>query len=72
MVECATFADDFKYKGGYYQKQWHFIDTPYLDDGDSTSDYPKFKPDVLNITEALDGLVAYFNKAEGYEDLRVV
>jgi hypothetical protein len=26
FVECVTFADDIKYKGGSYQSPWHFID----------------------------------------------
>lgn len=33
LVECTTFADDIKRKGGGYQSGWHFIDTPYLDEG---------------------------------------
>lgn len=31
FVECATFADEIKAKGGAFQSGWHFIDTPYLD-----------------------------------------
>ena len=33
FVECATFADEIKAKGGSFQSGWHFIDTPYLDQG---------------------------------------
>jgi hypothetical protein len=31
FVECTTFADDIKNKGGAYQSGWHFVDQPYLD-----------------------------------------
>lgn len=31
FVECATFADEIKAKGGSWQSGWHFVDTPYLD-----------------------------------------
>jgi len=44
FVECATYGDNFKYHGGIYQKEWHFIDQPFLDNKTSASDYPKFKP----------------------------
>jgi len=26
FVECAPWADSFKYHGGFFQKGWHFID----------------------------------------------
>jgi len=58
FVECATFADDFKYKGGYYQKGWHFIDQPYLDEGGKISDYD-FTADTHNVTEAINGLIGW-------------
>jgi len=56
FVECATYADDFKYHGGFYQKEWHFIDQPYLDEGGKISDYD-FTADTHPITEAIHGLV---------------
>lgn len=46
FVECATFADEIKAKGGSWQSGWHFIDTPNLDEGGSISDYPGFKFDT--------------------------
>jgi hypothetical protein len=33
FVECATFADQIKETGQKWQNNWHFIDTPYLDEG---------------------------------------
>ena len=38
FVECATFADDYKYHGEMWQAPFHFIDLPYVDEG-SPSDY---------------------------------
>lgn len=41
FVECATFADKIKYRGGSYQSGWHFIDQPYIDDaGKTIADFP--------------------------------
>jgi hypothetical protein len=67
MVECTTFADDIKYKGGAYQSGWHFIDSPFLDEGGKISDY-NFTMDAHNITEAINDLTAWFNKESGYEN----
>jgi len=50
FVESSTFADSIKSKGGAYQKGWHFIDIPYLDQGDSIDNYPNFEFDMHNIT----------------------
>ena len=33
FVECASFADEVKYKGGGWQSNWHFVDIPYFDQG---------------------------------------
>ena len=60
MVECATFADFIKYKGGSYQKGWHFIDTPYFDEGGDISDYPDFNLEPYNVTVALSGINSWF------------
>ena len=68
MVECATFADDIKGKGGRWQSPWHFIDQPYLDQGGTIHDYPEFVPDTHNITEAISAIVAWFKHAPGYKD----
>jgi hypothetical protein len=40
FVECATFADEIKAKGGRFQAGWHFVDTPYLDEGNTIENYP--------------------------------
>jgi len=68
MVECATFADDIKGKGGRWQSSWHFIDQPYLDQGGTIADYPEFVPDTHNITEATSAIVSWFKKAPGYKE----
>jgi hypothetical protein len=67
FVECATFADDFKYHGGYYQKGWHFIDQPYLDEGGQLDDFD-FEKDTHNITEAISGLVAWVGNLDQPQD----
>ena len=51
--ECATFADNIKGQGYSFQSDWHFINTPYLDEPDtSLSDFSFSWPDV-NVVEAL-------------------
>lgn len=67
FVECATFADDFKYHGGYYQKGWHFIDQPYLDEGGKLDDFD-FEKDTHNITEAINGLVGWVGNLDQPQD----
>jgi hypothetical protein len=52
-VECATFADQLKEIGQKWQNNWHFIDTPYLDQGGNLNDYPQFKYDPDNIVKAI-------------------
>lgn len=32
LVECSTFADDWKYRGEAWQKFFHYINIPYIDD----------------------------------------
>ena len=61
FVECAPWADSFKYHGGFYQKGWHFIDQPFLDEGGTIKDYPQFQGDTHNATEALKGIMAWMN-----------
>lgn len=67
FVECVTFADDIKYKGGSYQSGWHFIDNPYLDQGGSIDDFD-FKADEHNATEAISALVDWFNQKGDYKN----
>ena len=67
MVECTTFADDIKYKGGGYQSGWHFIDNPYLDEGGKISDY-NFTYDAHNVTEAMTSIISWFNQDAGYQN----
>jgi hypothetical protein len=65
FVECVTFGDFIKYKGGSYQSGWHYIDTPFLDEGGNINDYP-FVMDAHNATEAIKGIVSWFNLDSGY------
>ena len=67
FVECAVMADNIKYRGGGYQSNWHFVDTPFLDDKQSLADYPLFKPDVFNVTQALDDIILWQRKTPGYD-----
>ena len=39
FVECATWADDIKGRGGTFQSSWHFKDQPFLDEGGTLDDF---------------------------------
>jgi len=36
FVECATFPDAIKSKGWADTGDWHFVDTPFFDEGFTT------------------------------------
>lgn len=44
-----------------WQSNWHFVNTPYLDQGGTVNDFPNFKPDphtvVLDIPEIMNWLM---------------
>ena len=67
FVEGVTFADDIKYKGGGFQSSWHFNNEPYLDEGGSEKDFPKFHRPPHNITEAITSIKMWMNKESGYD-----
>ena len=59
FVECATFADEIKLKNMTWQSNWHFIDTPYLDEGGSISDYPGFVYDPNSVDKAITNIISW-------------
>ena len=67
FVECATYADDVKAHGGAFQSNWHFIDTPFLDEGGKISDFP-FVFDQHHIVEAMTGIKQMLTRASGYQN----
>lgn len=68
FVECSTFADEIKGKGGAFQSGWHFVDTPYLDQGGSVDDYPQFKFEEDNISKVIPGIVDWLKGSSGYQN----
>lgn len=69
FVECATFADEIKAKGGTWQSGWHFVDQPYLDEGGSINDYPGFKFDKDSIDLAIPDIIQWLsNDGTAYKD----
>ena len=67
FVECATFADEIKAKGGRFQSGWHFVDTPYLDEGDKIDNYPNFKFDEFSIEKVIPALIDWLSETEDYQ-----
>ena len=66
FVECASFADDIKSKGGNWQAEWHFVDNPYIDDGSSITDHPNFVFNVENITLVIPQIVNWLSNTGDY------
>jgi len=68
FVECATYMDAlYKQPDGLFEFHWHFVDTPFLDQGGKLSDFD-FQPSAYNVTQSLKHLSAWFKKEEGYKD----
>ena len=63
LVECATFADEIKAKGGSWQSGWHFVDTPYLDQGGTIHDYPGFVEDPDSVDKAIPSIVDWLSNS---------
>lgn len=68
FVECSTFADDIKSKGGSFQSGWHFIDTPFLDEGGSVEDYPNFKFEEDNVAAVIPAIIDWLQGKSGYNN----
>lgn len=68
FVECATFADEIKEKNGTWQSNWHFIDTPYLDEGGSINDYPLFKFDNETVDKSINDIASWLTGKGDYKD----
>ncbi len=68
FVECASLADDIKYKGGSWQSDWHFVDKPWLDQGGQPQDYPEFVNNWKNLTMAIPQIVDWLRLQNGYKE----
>jgi len=63
FVECATFADDWKYHGEAWQSDYHFKTLPWVEEG-SPSDY-KLDSSSRNLTVGLYDIVAWLSGKQG-------
>lgn len=68
FTECATFADDIKGKGFWWQSDWHFIDLPYFSQGNDISDYPNYKMSTRDVVQALGSLTDWIKGVPGADD----
>jgi hypothetical protein len=59
FVECATFADEIKLKGYAWQSNWHFKNTPYLEEGGSLNDFPDFHEDPNSVEKAIPDIARW-------------
>jgi hypothetical protein len=62
FVECATFADDYKYSAAAWQSEQHYVDTPIIWEGES-SDY-EIPQNIYNITETTAAIIQWLSKAD--------
>jgi S1/P1 Nuclease len=49
-----------------WQSNWHFKDTPYLDQGGSVDDYPNFKPDPNTVDLAIGDIMNWLTAKGDY------
>jgi len=63
FVETATFADDVKYHGEMWQSDFHFIDNPWIEEGEE-SDY-KIHTSTRNLTVGITDMVAWLSQKQG-------
>lgn len=66
FVECATFADDIKSKGGTWQSDWHFVNNPYLDMGGKPEDYKNYGASTHNITYIMPAILDWIQGKNNY------
>ena len=59
FVECATFADDYKYHGEGWQGDFHFVTNPNIEVG-SAADYDVTQCD-RNLTVAMESIVGWLS-----------
>jgi hypothetical protein len=64
FVECATFADEIKSKGFDDQAHWHFVDTPFLDEGFQAV----INPEPYNVTWAIGEMIKSLKFAKEDEE----
>ena len=71
LVECSSFADDYKYRGEAWQGSFHFIQLPWIDiaDDEEEQDF-KIRLRSKNITEGVTQIVAWISgkQGTGYKD----
>lgn len=55
FVECVAYADIIKYRGGAWQKGWHYDNLPFFSNGTDASDYDlvTLKQNITNVMPAL-------------------
>jgi hypothetical protein len=69
FVECSTFADEIKPKGGAFQSSWHAVNLPYLDQGGTLDDYPEFVLDTETIDKAIPAIIDWLKGGDpNYQD----
>lgn len=63
FVECVTWADDSKRRGGGWQSNWHFDDQPFIGDKSKPSDL-NIKYDEKNITTVMPAIFEWLSGNE--------
>lgn len=64
LVECSTFADDYKYRGEGWQSYYHYINLPWVAEGDDPANY-EIRTKDKNITVACKDIVAWLSGKQG-------
>lgn len=65
FVESATLADKCKPTGGAFQDDWHYINTPFYDEGGKPSDFNHTMP-ATDVVHAMGAIWKWANHQSGY------
>lgn len=60
LVECSTFADDWKYRGEAWQGYYHYINTNWFETGDE-SDYDVRTKKDKDIVDGCNQIIAWLS-----------
>jgi len=66
FVECAPFADSIKAQGYSFQSNWHFVDTPYLDESQNIDKYDFSDWNTQNASQAINDIYHWLSGDSSY------
>ena len=72
FIEAATWADDIKKGSGSWQRLWHFVDIPYVDQNADLKKIELKQNHTLNISRAMPELFGWLCGKESVESSPII